>query len=357
MAEVAAAQSTEALKVTSIKSLAESSALNNVPSAYGFTINPNDEADPNDPEFAIPIVDMSLLTSGSPEQRSKIIHDLVKICQEWGFFIAINHGVPESLMKAMIEACHGFFSLPDEEKNEFKSGNDVLEMFKYGTSYNLALDKFLLWRDFFKVRVHPEFYSLYKPACFSEVSMEFSKRAREVALEITRAISESLGLEPNYIHNAMNMDRGIQMLAANYYPPCPRPEHAIGIPHHTDHGLVTLLIQNEMKGLQVEHNGKWLTVDGPPNGFFVNLADQMQILTNGKYKSVMHRATVNNKATRISIAIPHGPSVDTIVAPAPELLEKEGQAPKYLAMNYKEYIQLQQSGKNYMKSTFDHIRV
>ncbi|CAL8176312.1 unnamed protein product [Prunus armeniaca] len=357
MAEVAAAQSTEALKVTSIKSLAESPALNSVPSAYGFTINPNDEADPNDPEFAIPIVDMSLLTSGSPEQQSKIIHDLVKICQEWGFFIAINHGVPESLMKAMIEACHGFFSLPDEEKNEFKSGNDVLEMFKYGTSYNLALDKFLLWRDFFKVRVHPEFYSLYKPACFSEVSMEFSKRAREVALEITRAISESLGLEPNYIHNAMNMDRGIQMLAANYYPPCPQPEHAIGIPHHTDHGLVTLLIQNEMNGLQVEHNGKWLTVDGPPNGFFVNLADQMQILTNGKYKSVMHRATLNNKATRISIAIPHGPSVDTIVAPAPELLEKEGQAPKYLAMNYKEYIQLQQSGKFYMKSSLDHIRV
>ncbi|CAL9021345.1 unnamed protein product [Prunus brigantina] len=93
--------------------------------------------------------------------------------------------------------------------------------------------------------------------------MEFSKRSREVALEITRAISESLGLEPNYIHDAMNMDRGIQMLAANYYQPCPQPELAIGIPHHTDHGLVTLLIQNKMNGLQVEHNGKWLTVDGP----------------------------------------------------------------------------------------------
>ena len=69
-------------------------------------------------------------------------------------------------MKAMIDACHGFFSLPDDEKKEFKSGNDVLEMFKYGTSYNLALDKVLLWRDFFKVRTHPEFYSLYKPASF-----------------------------------------------------------------------------------------------------------------------------------------------------------------------------------------------
>ena len=184
-------------------------------------------------------------------------------------------------MKAMIDACHGFFSLPEGEKQEFKSGNDVLEMFKYGTSYNLALDKVLLWRDFFKVRTHPEFYSLNKPASFSEISLEFSKRTRQVALEITKAISESLGLEPNYIYDAMNMDRGLQMIAGNYYPLCPQPEHAIGIPHHTDHGLVTLLIQNEMKGLQVEHNGKWLTVDGPANGFFVNLADQMQVRTYG----------------------------------------------------------------------------
>ncbi|KAM5573123.1 hypothetical protein ABKV19_012912 [Rosa sericea] len=317
----AVARALETSNVTSIKSLAESPALSSVPSAYAFNINPNDEADPNDPEFAIPIVDMSLLTSGSPDQRTQIVHDLVKICEEWGFFIAINHGVPESLMKGMIEAYHGFFSLPDEEKEEFKSGNDVLEMFN-----------------------------------FSEISLEFSKRSREVALEITRAISESLGLEPDYIYNTMNMDRGLQMLAGNYYPPCPQPENAIGIPHHTDPGLVTLVIQNEMNGLQVEHNGKWLTVNGPPNGFFVNLADQMQILANGKYKSVMHRATVNNKATRISIAIPHGPSIDTIIAPAPELCEREGQAPKYLAMNYKEYMQLVQSGKNFMKLTLDHIR-
>ena len=82
MAPVAA----QTMDVTSIKSLAESPALSYVPSAYAFNINPNDEADPNDPEFAIPIVDMSLLTSRSPDQRSKIIHD-VKICQEWGFFI------------------------------------------------------------------------------------------------------------------------------------------------------------------------------------------------------------------------------------------------------------------------------
>ncbi|KAM1056438.1 hypothetical protein ACFX13_030585 [Malus domestica] len=103
-----------------------------------------------------------------------------------------------------------------------------------------------------------------------------NKRTREVALEVTRTISESLGLEPSYIHDAMNMDRGIQIVAANYYPPCPQLESNWYTTSH-DHGLFTLLIQNKMNGLQVEHNGKWLTVNGPANGFFVNLADQMQI--------------------------------------------------------------------------------
>ena len=112
----------------------------------------------------------------------------------------------------------------------------------------------------------------------SEISLEYSKRAREVALEITRAISESLLLEPEYIYNTMNMDRGLQLLAGNYYPPCPQPEHAIGLPPHTDPGLFTMLIQNDLNGLQVEHNGKWLSVTGPKNCYFVNLADQMQVL-------------------------------------------------------------------------------
>ncbi|KAM2288955.1 hypothetical protein ACFXTI_029772 [Malus domestica] len=77
----------QTMEVTSFKSLAESPVLSSVLSAYAFNINPNEEADPNDAEFTIPIVHMSLLTLGSPDQRSQIIHDLVKNCQEWGFFI------------------------------------------------------------------------------------------------------------------------------------------------------------------------------------------------------------------------------------------------------------------------------
>ena len=92
------------------------------------------------------------------------------------------------------------------------------------------------------------------------------------------AISETLGLESNYITKAMNWDQGLQLLAANYYPACPEPDRAIGIPPHTDHGLVTLLIQNDLGGLQVQHKGKWVDWNAPPNAFVVNLGDQMQVL-------------------------------------------------------------------------------
>lgn len=69
------------------------------------------------------------------------------------------------------------------------------------------------------------------------------------------------------------------------------------------------------------------------------------MLTNSKYKSVLHRATLNSRGGRISIEVVHGPSLDTVVAPAPELLEREWEAPKYLAMSYKDCIQLKRSGK------------
>ncbi|XP_004299627.1 PREDICTED: 1-aminocyclopropane-1-carboxylate oxidase homolog [Fragaria vesca subsp. vesca] len=342
-------------KVASIKTLTDTGAeLNSVPSEYTYVKDPNDQADASDPEHSIPTIDFAHLTSSNPKLRADAIEKLGKACEEWGFFQVINHGVPESLMKSMIEACHKFFQLPEEEKKEFQS-RKLLEPIKCGTSFNVAIDKVRLWRDYLKVIAHPEFHSLHKPAEYSDVSFEFSKQTRQVATELLSGISESLGLEAEYIAKAMNWDRGMQILAANYYPACPQPDLAIGIPPHTDHGLVTLLIQNDMGGLEVQHNGKWVLVDCAPGAFVVNIGDQMQILTNDKYKSVWHRAVVNNRATRISIAVPHGPALDTAALPIPELLG--GEAPKYIGMSYEEFMELQASPAAYMMPCLDHLRV
>jgi isopenicillin N synthase-like dioxygenase len=112
----------------------------------------------------------------------------------------------------------------------------------------------------------------------SETVREYCKRSQEVASELVRGISESLGLEERYIEKTYDLEVGSQLLVVNLYPPCPEPEVAIGLPPHTDHGILTLLMQNELPGLQVMHNGKWVPVnDPPPNSFLVNVGDHMEV--------------------------------------------------------------------------------
>lgn len=75
----------------------------------------------------------------------------------------------------------------------------------------------------------------------------------------------------------MNLDSGLQILVANLYPPCPQPELAMGMPPHSDHGLLTLLTQNGICGLQLLHNGKWVNVNAVPNSFLVNTGDHIEV--------------------------------------------------------------------------------
>ncbi|KAJ4848943.1 hypothetical protein Tsubulata_034179 [Turnera subulata] len=333
------------LRLSTIKALAESPGLTSIPSTYTYARESKEAAASSESEDSIPIIDFSLLSSDTPEQRSKIIHELGKACQEWGFFMVTNHGVPENLMKAVMDASREFFDLTEEEKKEFV-GKHVLDPIRCGTSFNASVDKVFFWRDFLKVIVHPDFHSPHKPAGF-----------REVTEELLKAISASLGLEELYIVKAMNMDSGLQIFVANLYPPCPQPDLAMGMPPHSDHGLLTLLIQNGVGGLQLQRNGKWVTVNGIPNSFLVNTGDHLEILSNGKYKSVVHRAVVNNDVTRISIALPHGPSLDAVVKPAAELTDSQRHPPAYKEMAYGEYLQLQQSNVLDTKSCLDRVRL
>ncbi|GMP38931.1 hypothetical protein CsSME_00009984 [Camellia sinensis var. sinensis] len=179
----------------------------------------------------------------------------------------------------MVDACNGFFDLREEEKREFE-GKHVLDPIRCGTSFNSKADKVFFWRDFLKVFVHPQFHFPNKPTvCHglqNELLREYSKQTRKVAMELLRGISESLGLEECYIEKAMDLESGLQIFIGNLYPPCPQLELAMGLPPHSDHGLLTILIQNEIEGVQLQHNGKWVNVKALPNSFLVNTADHLE---------------------------------------------------------------------------------
>lgn len=99
---------------------------------------------------------------------------------------------------------------------------------------------------------------------------------RELGFRIEEYISESLGLEKDYIKNVLG-EQG-QHMAVNYYPPCPEPELTYGLPGHTDPNALTILLQDlHVAGLQVLKDGKWLAVNPHPDAFVINIGDQLQV--------------------------------------------------------------------------------
>lgn len=104
---------------------------------------------------------------------------------------------------------------------------------------------------------------------------EYCTSVRGLVLKLLEAISESLGLKKDYIVKALG--KQAQHMALNYYPPCPEPELTYGLPGHTDGNLITVLLQDDVPGLQVLRNGKWVAVNPIPNTFIVNIGDQMQV--------------------------------------------------------------------------------
>lgn len=104
---------------------------------------------------------------------------------------------------------------------------------------------------------------------------------------LMQGILESLGIkeddeeEESLINDNINKEimeiEGSQMMVVNCYPACPEPELTLGMPPHSDYGLLTLLLQDEVKGLQIHHHGSWVTVQPIPGSFVVNVGDHLEV--------------------------------------------------------------------------------
>ncbi|GER53260.1 2-oxoglutarate (2OG) and Fe(II)-dependent oxygenase superfamily protein [Striga asiatica] len=260
----------------------------------------------------VPVIDLSGL-DGPRHLRLSTVKAISSACELWGFFRIINHGIRESLVEEMLSVAQEFFDLSLDEKMKYAS-DDVLCPVRYGTSLNTSKKHDLHWRDYFRHYGHPFENSFHlwplNPPNYRNVAREYMEEIWKVAMKLAGAISEGLGLDVGYIENSMG--HGIQILANNYYPPCPEPNKTLGLAAHSDHGGITILMQNGVNGLQIRNNNEWRVVD--------------HILSNGKYKSVEHRGTVNAYKTRISVAVGHGPDLLSTVEPASPLVEEKERA-------------------------------
>ncbi|KAL6495415.1 Protein DOWNY MILDEW RESISTANCE 6 [Orobanche gracilis] len=280
-----------------------------------------------------PVIDLDC------EDKSLLVQQIGDACREFGFFQVINHGVSNETMDKMLEVAHEFFSLPVEEKMKLYS-DDSTKTMRLSTSFNMKNETVHNWRDYLRLHCYPlekyvpEWPS--NPSSFKDIVSHYCMEVRQLGFRLQGAISDSLGLDGDSLKDVFGVDQGQQM-AINYYPACPEPDMTFGLPAHTDPNSLTILLQDlQVAGLQVLKDGQWLAIKPHPGAFVVNIGDQLQALSNGKYKSIWHRAIVNADKPRVSIASFICPC-DSANISAPKELVPGGFRALYRDYTYGEY--------------------
>lgn len=114
--------------------------------------------------------------------------------------------------------------------------------------------------------------------------VNYSKNTKFLYLMLTEAILESLGLVETTKNEKENdglreFENGSQLIVLNCYPKCPEPDLTLGMHPHSDYGFLTLLLQDEVEGLQIQHEGRWITVEPLPDSFVVNVGDHLEVIS------------------------------------------------------------------------------
>ncbi|WOK92784.1 protein DMR6-LIKE OXYGENASE 2 [Canna indica] len=302
------------------------SGIRKVPSKYILPLPDRPDQLPSlpsrKPNLQLPVIDVGQLLS--PADHARVLRTVDKACREYGFFQVVNHSIDGEVIRRMIDVGKRFFELPFEERARYMA-TDMSSAVRYGTSFNQTKDRVFCWRDFLKLSCHPLDALLPQwpssPMDFREEAASYSKNIKSLFMVVAAAVLEAVGAKTSSV--VEELENGSQLLVLNCYPACPEPDLTLGMPPHSDYGFLTFVLQDEVEGLQVLHRDEWITVEPIPNSFVVNVGDHLEILSNGRYKSVLHRVLVNSSKSRMSVASLLSLPFDSVVRPSPELVNDD----------------------------------
>uniref|UniRef100_A0A0E0N7B7 Fe2OG dioxygenase domain-containing protein n=1 Tax=Oryza rufipogon TaxID=4529 RepID=A0A0E0N7B7_ORYRU len=303
----------------------------------------------------IPVIDVGELQRGSEDE----LDNLRLACEQWGFFQVVNHGVEEETMEEMEKAAREFFMLPLEEKEKYPMEHGGIQ--GYGHAFVFSDDQKLDWCNMLALGVEPAFIrrpNLWPttPANFSKTLEKYSVEIRELCVRLLEHIAAALGLAPARLNGMFG--EAVQAVRMNFYPPCPRPELVLGLSPHSDGSAVTVLQQDAaFAGLQVlRGGGGWVAVHPVPGALVVNVGDTLEVLTNGRYKSVEHRAVASGEHDRMSVVTFYAPAYDVELGPLPELVA-DGEPRRYRTYNHGEYSRHYVTSRLQGKKTLEFAKI
>ncbi|KAJ0967286.1 hypothetical protein J5N97_024203 [Dioscorea zingiberensis] len=305
-------------------------------------------------QFQIPVIDMKDIET----KRKEIVEKVREASQTFGFFQVANHGVPIEVMDKMRDGIKSFIEDDVEEKKKYHS-RDPNKKVLHNTNFDLYTSQAANWRDTLSFRIAPQPPEPEEipPVC-REIVFEYSSRLHKLGEVLFELLSEALGLKPDHLKE-MECTKGIN-LVCHYYPPCPEPHLTLGTSKHSDPGFLTILMQDKsIGGLQVLYQNQWIDVPPSPGCFVINIADLLQLISNGKLKSVEHRVLANKEGPRLSAACfftTHSSLSSRPYGPIKELLT-DGRAPIYKQVFLDEFAKHYKSKGLDGKSALDHFKL
>ncbi|MDU3077831.1 MAG: isopenicillin N synthase family oxygenase [Mixta calida] len=315
------------------------------------------------PSLALPIIDFAQLTRQAP-QRTQAIDRLGQIARDVGFFYLVNHDIEQALLDEVQRVARNFFALPQEEKLKVKMANSP-----HFRGYNLSGVEITRsqpdFREQFDIGAErealpvtpdsPAWQRMQGPnqwpqalPALREVVTRWQREMTRVALELLRAFAEALRL-PRNAFDTLYGARPNEHIKLIRYPGRAANESRQGVGAHKDSGFLTLLLQDDQAGLEVELTpNSWVAASPLPGSFVVNIGELLELATNGYLRTTVHRVvSPQAERERLSIAFFLGAQLDAVVPvyQLPPSLARLAQGPASDPLN----PLLREVGWNYLK--------
>jgi len=285
------------------------------------------------PTGGLPVIDIAS-ASRSDAALGRVAANLDRACAEFGFFYVTGHGVDPSLGAALESLARRFFALPVEEKlaiamtrggrawrgyfplgGELTSGRpDRKEGIYFGTELGADDPRVKAGLPLHGTNLYPGSLPGFRATLLS-----YLEAVTVLGQQLLAAIAHGLGLPRDYFLDRYTRDPTVLFRIFNYPPKDTAEDFGVGA--HTDYGLLTLLRQDEVGGLEVWHGDHWLSAPPVPDSFVCNVGDMLERLTAGRYVSALHRVRNVTTRSRISMPLFLDPGFDAVLEPiaaAPE---------------------------------------